>query len=130
MSDIKFSIINLEKAISRLEEAVNEPQVNDFVIDATIQRFEFVIELFWKTLKRLMYIEGIESSTPKDTLIKARENKWLSDSDIWVQMLRDRNETSHVYNETKAREIYQHVHDYFPELKRVFLALKEKFSKD
>ena len=87
MSDIKFSIINLEKAISRLEEAVNEPQVNDFVIDATIQRFEFVIELFWKTLKRLMYIEGIESSTPKETLIKARENKWLSDSDLWMQML-------------------------------------------
>ena len=81
-------------------------------------------------MENIKAINGIESSTPKDTLIKARENKWLSDSDIWVQMLRDRNETSHVYNETKAREIYQHVHDYFPELKRVFLALKEKFSKD
>ena len=64
MSDIKFSIINLEKAISRLEEAVNEPQVNDFVIDATIQRFEFVIELFWKTLKRLMGLNQVRQKIP------------------------------------------------------------------
>ena len=129
MKKTNYAISNLEKAIGRLEEAVNQTDVNEFVIDATIQRFEFCIELFWKTLKKLMLSEGIQTSTPKDTLTKAYENKWLEKGDIWLQMLNDRNETSRVYIENKAREIYQHIHAYFPEIKKAFLSLKTKFSK-
>ena len=126
MSNIELAIKNLERAINRLEELVNKSIVDDIVIDATIQRFEFTFELFWKTLKKVMYSEGIETTTPKDTLSKAYENKWITKGDVWLQMLKDRNETSHVYNEKKAREIYQHIHDYFPELKKTFLELKIK----
>jgi len=37
-------------------------------IDGTIQRFEFVIELYWKTLKRLLALEGINTYTPRESL--------------------------------------------------------------
>ncbi|UUI04889.1 nucleotidyltransferase substrate binding protein [Oceanobacillus jeddahense] len=47
----------------------------------------------------------------------------------WLQMLRDRNETSHVYDEEKARYIYENIVGYFPEMKETFKFLKEKYKE-
>jgi nucleotidyltransferase substrate binding protein (TIGR01987 family) len=130
MSKIKIqqSMLNLENALLRLKEALHEPKNNTLIIDATIQRFEFVIELYWKTLKRLLDSQGIHATTPKEVLKKAYAAEWLKNETAWLQMLDDRNETSHVYDEEKAQEIYQHIHDNFPELENTFSFLKEKFK--
>ena len=54
----KQSMNNLEEALERLGEALAiKEEENTLVVDATIQRFEFVIELYWKTLKRLLELE-------------------------------------------------------------------------
>ncbi|MBP1968350.1 hypothetical protein J2Z83_000442 [Virgibacillus natechei] len=45
------SLANLEKALGRLEEALNEDDNNSLYIDGTIQRFEFTYELFWQLRK-------------------------------------------------------------------------------
>jgi nucleotidyltransferase substrate binding protein (TIGR01987 family) len=115
MNNVKIqqSMLNLENALSRLKEALEVPKHNTLVIDATIQRFEFVIELYWKTLKRLLAAQGIEATTPKEVLKKAYAAEWLKDGTAWLQMLNDRNETSYIYNEKKAKEIYQHIQIIF-----------------
>lgn len=130
MSKIKIeqSMLNLENALLRLKEALNEPKNNALIIDATIQRFEFVIELFWKTLKRLLNDQGVHATTPKEVLKKAYAAEWLKNETKWLQMLEDRNATSHVYDEEKAQEIYQHIHDNFSELESTFTFLKQKFT--
>jgi nucleotidyltransferase substrate binding protein (TIGR01987 family) len=66
--------------------------------DATIQRFEFVVELCWKTLKRCLLIEGIEAYTPKEVLKQAFQSHWLDSEKIWLEMLDDRNLMSHIYS--------------------------------
>lgn len=38
------------------------------MIDGTIQRFECALELFWKSLKRLLAAKGIETATPRETI--------------------------------------------------------------
>ncbi len=121
-------MFNLENALLRLKEALNEPKNNALIIDATIQRFEFVIELFWKTLKRLLNDQGIHATTPKEVLKKAYAAEWLKNETKWLQMLEDRNATSHVYDEEKAQEIYQHIHANFSELESTFTFLKQKFT--
>jgi nucleotidyltransferase substrate binding protein (TIGR01987 family) len=130
MSEIKYkqSLLNLDKALNRLHEALMQPE-NDLAIDATIQRFEFVIELFWKTLKRLLANEGIETNTPKDVLKKAFAAKLIYNELIWLQMLNDRNETSHIYDEEKAIEIYHHIKNNYNELSETFSRLKKQFGK-
>lgn len=65
---IRQSMENLSNALKRLQEALTENPTNPLIIDGTIQRFEFVIEIYWKTLKRLLSHEGIETNSPKDTL--------------------------------------------------------------
>ncbi len=115
---IRQSLHNLEKALSRLKEALAEPIDNEIVIDGTIQRFEFCIELFWKTLKRLLLFEGIETKTPRETLKQAYQIGWLNDETAWLEMLKDRNLTSHIYDEVMAGEIYNHILQYTTKLNR------------
>lgn len=120
---------NLENALKRLEEALKEGQSNRLFIDGTIQRFEFTVELFWKTFKRLLELEGIKTKTPKETLKQAYAVGWFQNEELWLEMLQDRNETSHAYDEDKALQIYKHIMDYAPEMKRTFKMLKATYNK-
>lgn len=123
------SLINLEKALKRLGEALQKKEINSLYVDGTIQRFEFSIELYWETLKRLLAEEGIEAKTPRETLKQAFAIDWIQDEVTWLQMLRDRNETSHVYNEDKAKQIYDNIVRYFPVMNSTFEKLKKRFEE-
>ncbi|WP_100372164.1 HI0074 family nucleotidyltransferase substrate-binding subunit [Bacillus sp. FJAT-45037] len=111
---VKISLYNLGNAITRLGEALDQDETNSLFIDGTIRRFEFTIELFWKTLKRMLEVEGIEASTPRQSLKEAYAAGWIHNETAWLQMLRDRNETSHVYNEDKAKQIYDRIKIHYP----------------
>jgi len=117
---------NLEAALERLREALQEPETNSLAVDGTIQRFEFVIELFWKTLKRLLAAEGIQTGTPREAIQRAFEANWLGDETAWLQMLKDRNETSHVYDEDSAKKIYLRIKRHFSELEKTYRFLKTR----
>ena len=117
---------NLENALQRLNEALAETDDNPLIIDGTIQRFEFTIELFWKTLKRLLDLNNIQALTPKETLKQAYKIGWLKDEEKWLQMYKDRNQTSHVYNEDKAKEIYEHIKKNINELNETYELLKKE----
>lgn len=122
---VRQSFENLERALLRLEEALKEDPNNSLVVDGTIQRFEFTIELYWKTMKRLLLSEGIDAKTPRETLKEAFQVGWLEDEKAWLQMLKDRNETSHIYDEEMALKILANIKQYFPEMKTTFMKLKE-----
>lgn len=113
--------------MKRLSEALEE-EANPLAVDGTIQRFDFVIELFWKTLKRLLELEGIQAFTPRETLQAAYTAHWLEDEILWLQMLNDRNKTSHIYNAEMAYKIYQNIKVYYPELNSTYNFLKDRFA--
>lgn len=109
---LKQSMDNLKNALDRLDEAVQRETTDKLLIDGTIQRFEFTIELFWKTLKRFLEEEGIEASTPRAALKEAYKAKWINDERIWIKMMKDRNSTSLVYDEKLAERIYENIKQY------------------
>jgi nucleotidyltransferase substrate binding protein (TIGR01987 family) len=122
MSDAKLdqSLANLGRALDRLEEALAEPEsANRLVVDGTIQRFEFAIELLWKTLKRVLAAEGIETATPRETVRAAYQAHWLDEEAPWLGMLQDRNRTSLIYDEAMAHAIYRRIHGYAPLMRAV-----------
>jgi nucleotidyltransferase substrate binding protein (TIGR01987 family) len=100
-------MISVARAIVKLKLALEQNSTDELVIDGTIQRFEFCIELFWKMLKRALQEEGIETGTPREAIQRAYQVKWFDDERLWLQMLHDRNQTSHIYDEEVAKEIYQ-----------------------
>lgn len=120
---------NLNNALTKLHDVLEMPIDKDrIVLDAAIQRFEFNYELFWKILKILLEEQGIQATTPKEVFKEAYAAEWLTNEKIWLDMIRDRNTTSHVYNEKIALEIHSHLKVYYPEMKKVFDFLKNKFS--
>lgn len=102
---------SVRASATRLSEAVAQPK-SDLVRDATIQRFEFTFEIFWKTLKLYLERQGYECGGPRSTLKKAFAEGLISEpgqADLWLQMLEDRNATSHAYDEALAERIYDQI---------------------
>lgn len=106
MSDRKLldSLSNLEKALTKLEDALKIPKDRELVVEGTIQRFEYVIELMWKTLKRALEFEGIHPKTPRECVKEAFKIGWLDDENEWHDMLDSRNTTSHNYLDEELAE--------------------------
>ena len=131
MSEFKarHSLERLGDALDRLDEALAAPETDGLTLDATIQRFEFVIELYWKTLKRLLELEGVSTTTPREALQGAFQAQWIDDETVWLQMLRDRNESSHIYDEAAARRIYEHIRNYAPRLRQTHRFLTERLAR-
>ncbi|MEM0962189.1 MAG: HI0074 family nucleotidyltransferase substrate-binding subunit [Bacteroidota bacterium] len=119
---------DLGRVLGRLDEALAIPLDNPLAVDGTLQRFEFTFELAWKALKDALATEGIEARTPKAVLRAAFGVGWLEDEAAWLDMLDDRNLSSHVYREDLAAEIYERVSANAPRLREahdVMVALIE-----
>lgn len=69
--------------------------------EGVIQRFEFTLELAWKTLKDYLEFSGvvIEPATPRNVVKEAFAAKILPDGQVWIDMLDHRNLLSHTYDE-------------------------------
>lgn len=108
MRSIDFKYMNLKKAYTKLKE-VSEiyDGKNDIIRDSLIQRFEFTYELTHKTLREFMKYLGVslENSFPRTIFKKAYVNNLISDDKVWINLLEDRNLTSHIYNEDLSIEV-------------------------
>ncbi|CAH0121705.1 hypothetical protein PAE9249_04238 [Paenibacillus sp. CECT 9249] len=129
---VKQSLTNLGNAIMRLKEAIESDHsgTNSLVVDATIQRFEFVIELYWKTFKRILAYEGIETSTPREALQQAYSSRFIDNETLWLQFLKNRNATSHIYDEDTALRIFHHIQKNFEEFEQVYRRLMQRYEVD
>ncbi len=126
---INLAFKKLEKALNALEAMAQEPmQTNRGNIDATIQRFEFTIELFWKCLRILLEEQGITAYSPKEVLKEAFAANLIKNEKEWLNMLKDRNLTSHTYDQDLADEIYEHIKNYCTTLRSNFDQLSKIYE--
>lgn len=120
MSRLEERIENFNKAFIVFKEAHDEylKDTNRIVFRlAEIQGFEVVFELGWKLLKDYIEIKGYKESSPRDVIKKAFLLNYLSNAQVWIDMLKDRNTTSHEYNQKKADEIFEKISTiYYDEL--------------
>lgn len=106
---------NYFNALNRLEDALKKDLDDDIIIDGIIQRFEFTFEQAWKVMKLYLEDQGIldEALAPRSTIKCAYKHKLIDDGDIWIEMMLDRNRTSHMYDESTAVSIVGHVKDKY-----------------
>lgn len=117
----------LENALLRLENIYkNEPGEDQVYIDATIQRFEFTIELFWKFLQEYFRTKEVYIQYPKDVFKQAFTSHIIDDENSWLQMLKDRNLTSHTYDEELANQMFKRIQTYVPLMRSLVNRIKKE----
>ena len=104
------SIEEYKKSVKRLEDALAQPK-NEFTRDSVIQRFEFTIELAWKTSRKIM---GTTTTAPKQVIREMAQAGLINEIDLWLRAIDVRNLSSHTYNENIADQVYDFVKGFFP----------------
>jgi nucleotidyltransferase substrate binding protein (TIGR01987 family) len=124
----KEKLAAFKNALDRLGEGLEEDPINPLMIDGVIQRFEFSYELAWKTMKYFLEYQGIEGvKSPRTTIKEAFSFGLIEDGDQWIDMLKDRNLTSHTYDEERAKRIYNKIKSrHYQNLKAVYERLKSE----
>lgn len=115
---------NFERALSLLEDALRRgpAALNQLEKEGTVQRFEYTLELAWKTLKDYLEESGIvlTSITPRQVIKDAFAAKILVDGQAWVDMIDHRNLLSHTYDPVNFEEAVGAIHGrYLPSLRQV-----------
>lgn len=106
--EVDYALKKFKNALERLREGAESAKTG-LDRDGVIQRFEFTFELLWKGVKVCLEDKGIEAKTPKDCLKAAFRVGWIENEQIYLDMLEDRNKTSHLYDEPESEKIFQRI---------------------
>lgn len=125
---------NFRKAFSRLDDAVKLSQqrpLSELEQQGLVQAFEFTHELAWNVLKDYLEEQGfIDLIGSKNATRQAFKSGLLADGQVWMDMIKARNLTSHTYNtevvESIVKDILSRFHNAFEEMQRHFKKLETK----
>ena len=127
--DIQLKKKQTHRALTSLEELVSKYSANqtDVILrDALIQRFEYSTEAFWKYLKAYLQTEhNLSANSPREVIRTGLFAKLYSEeiSQELLQMLDDRNLTSHTYVEELAESIAHRIPEYSKNMNAVMTQL-------
>jgi nucleotidyltransferase substrate binding protein (TIGR01987 family) len=133
---------NYNKALAKLSDVVNSVKANfytdgkfnkakmknadDIIVEGLIQRFEYTHELAWNVSKDFLKSKGVMNIYgSRDTTREAFSAELIINGDVWMDMIKSRNKTSHTYNEETAMDIFiKTLEDYHP----CFVAFQTKMQ--
>ena len=125
---------NFEKAFSRFKEALEEEELTELERNGVVKRFEFTLELGWKTLKDYMQDQGLTFQlTPKGTLRQAQQSGFIDYAQVLIDAVEVRNSLAHDYDGEKFEEAEVSIREeIFPALEKLlkfFMAQVRKNPK-
>ena len=123
---------NFANALKTFEDAGEQDIENDYIQNGIINKFSLQFELSWKLLKHLLAYEGdtiAASGSPRD-IIKASYRYYnFVDEAIWLEMLRDRNTITHIYDSNQAKDLIKHIiGSYIPEFQKMRDSLLDRYG--
>ncbi|MCI5118009.1 MAG: nucleotidyltransferase [Candidatus Electrothrix sp. LOE1_4_5] len=97
---------NYQKALRQLQKFIDKGELSELEEQGLIKSFEYTYELAWNTLKDFLEFQGhSDIFGSRDALRKAFQVGIIEDGEVWMDMIKSRNRTSHTYNEETANEI-------------------------
>lgn len=128
----KQRLNNFGMALSQLDEACAQEEYTNLERAGLVHTFGFSFEMAWKTLKKLLYYEGIDLKAPRKVIKTSFELGYLNEEDceIFLEALIQRNVLSHTYNEERAIDAVRIIKEiYHPILQRLFTVLDERSNE-
>ncbi|BAL84349.1 putative nucleotidyltransferase substrate binding protein [Selenomonas ruminantium subsp. lactilytica TAM6421] len=115
-----------------LSKASEQDLQNEFIISGIIDKFFVQFELGWKLIKELIKYEGrpiAASGSPRTIIKEAYKIYDFFDEDIWLEMLDQRNDLTHIYDGKKANElVYVIMNRYIPEFQKMEKSIKKLYG--
>ena len=122
----KQRLDNFSNAVKLLQEveSLDLKKLSQLEKEGIIQRFEYPLELAWKTLKDKMEFDGLilDRISPKVVIKEAFQTKYIEQIDVWLEMINDRNLLSHSYD----LETFESV---IPDIKMIYSPLLADFCE-
>jgi len=121
LTDFLSSLNTFERSL-QLEMTKYEGVELDTIKNGQIQKFEYCIELCWKTIKVFLNtVHGVDAVSPKSTIKEFYRVDLVNEQEyeLITEMLDDRNRLSHIYNELFFEDIYLKLNDYLVVMKKV-----------
>lgn len=116
-------------SLEALAEARTRDLKDPFVLSGTGAKFCITLDLAWKTMKDIILqhymVTGFAIGSPREVLRKAFELNLITD-DIWLEMLKVRNEFTHDYDGTILEKYCQIIVDKYIDR---FYELKKKIEE-
>ena len=126
---------NLKKALTNLDEAVKlseERELTKLEKQGLIQSFEYTYELAWNTIRDFYRSKGeVDIQGSRDAFRLAFERGLIEDGQVFMNMIKSRQLSSHTYNEETADDIYQDiVNHYFCAFQELVERLQQEQYKE
>lgn len=106
---------------------------NEIYRTGVIGQFNLTFELAWKALQEVLKMHGVneaETSSPREILQLGYKYGFVDDSAVWLMMLKKRNTSVHIYNESDIDEMILLIRDSFTKaFSTLELALKKKIAE-
>ncbi|MBF0399499.1 MAG: nucleotidyltransferase substrate binding protein [Magnetococcales bacterium] len=120
---------NYHKALQTLVEAVELAQqraLSGLEQQGLIQSFEFTHELAWNVLKDYLEYKGLSNLIgSRDATRAAFKAGLIEQGEVWMEMIRARNQTSHTYNLDIAQAVVEAILErFYP----AFVGMAETFT--
>ena len=117
----------IKKALSQLEDIARIEKLSKIEEIALIKAFEFTYELAWNVIKDYYQYQGITGiQGSRDAFRTAFKQGLIKDGETWMSMIESRIQTTHVYNESVARDIAEDIRNHYYDQ---FKALKHQLEK-
>ena len=126
---------NFRQALQTLTEAIELAQqrpLSKLEKQGLIQGFEFTHELGWNVLKDFLESKGYTGLIgSRDSTRLAFKSALIADGEAWMDMIKDRNLTSHTYNLELAERMVQDIAQrYYPAFVAMAAALTQQLSAE
>jgi nucleotidyltransferase substrate binding protein (TIGR01987 family) len=122
----KWIVDDFQRALVKLEDALEQDTSGELAKAGCIQYFEFTFELAWKAAKLALRLEGIEANSPRAVLRECYAQGWIGDEATWLAMLGARNQMSHTYDAATALEVFDSLGSFVPPLCDLLRLLRER----
>lgn len=131
MEDIRWiqRFDNFKRALAQLTmgiELLRQRSLSLLEEQGLIQAFEYTHELAWNVLKDYLTEYGgmVGLIGSRDTTREAFRRDLITEGELWMEMIKSRNLSSHTYNQDTAKRLVEMIPLYHREFKR----LEQKFQ--
>lgn len=118
--------VNAFRQLKNAKQLKQERDFTELELQGGIQAFEVSQELSWKVMKDFLEEQGKTDLFGSKNAVKEAFNVGLiSNGDVWLDMIKSRNITSHIYDEKEIIAILEIIlNDYFT----VFIDFENKMK--